>query len=65
MYRYRYSSSQSMPAQSTGRLETALGAPAALAPGSYLAIVEESPEVVLGTPSAREESGFHVILGKW
>ncbi len=36
-----------------------------LAPRSYLAIVERSPEVVPGTPSAREEAGFHVIHGTW
>jgi len=36
-----------------------------LAPRSYVAIVERSPEVVLGTPSAREEAGFHVVQGTW
>ena len=47
-------------------LRTAVGSQtAALAPGSYVAIVERSPEVVLGTPSAREESSFHVVLGTW
>jgi len=37
----------------------------ALAPRGYLAIVERSPEVVSGTPSAREEAGFHLIHGTW
>jgi hypothetical protein len=36
-----------------------------LSPGSYLAIVDESPEVVHGTPGAREESSYHAILGYW
>ena len=36
-----------------------------LTPRSYVAIVERSPEVVSGTPSAREEAGFHVIHGTW
>ena len=34
-------------------------------PRSYVAIVESSPEVELGTPSARQEESFHVIVGKW
>ena len=36
-----------------------------LEPNSYVAVVEESPEVVLGVGSAREEASYHVILGKW
>ncbi len=36
-----------------------------LEPRSYVAIVERSPEMELGTPSAQEEAGFHVILGRW
>jgi len=28
-------------------------------------VVEKSPEVVPGVASAREEAGYHVILGKW
>lgn len=36
-----------------------------LEPGSYVAVVEKSPEVVPGVASAREEAGYHVILGKW
>lgn len=36
-----------------------------LEPGSYIAVVDRSPEVELGTPLAREEASFHVILGSW
>jgi len=58
------------PAQSTSLLEAALGQPRSgddsrLTPGSYLAIVERSPEVELGTPVAKEQASFHVILGTW
>ncbi len=34
-------------------------------PGSYVAVVERSPEVVLGVPSPREEPSSHVIIGQW
>ena len=34
-------------------------------PGSYLATVDESPEVASGTASARREAGYHVILGEF
>jgi hypothetical protein len=36
-----------------------------LPPKTYVAVVESSPEVELGTPSAHEESSFHVIRGEW
>jgi len=36
-----------------------------IAPGSYVAIVRSQPELELGTPSAREEGSFHVVLGQW
>jgi len=36
-----------------------------LPPRTYVAVVESSPEVELGTPAAREESSFHVIKGEW
>jgi hypothetical protein len=36
-----------------------------LEPRSYVAIVEHSPETELGTPAAREEAGFHVVVGHW
>ncbi len=75
-YRYAYYASQSgtAPAQQTNRLEETLAAVtgrvtrkdlADFQPGSFVAVVDQSPEVVLGTPAAREESGFHVMVGKW
>lgn len=36
-----------------------------LEPGSYVALVERSPEVELGTPAAREVAGFHLVLGRY
>jgi hypothetical protein len=30
-----------------------------------VAIVERSAETELGTASAQEEAGFHVIVGRW
>ncbi len=61
------------PTQQTSRLEASLaGLPAPggpnrspLEPGSYVAVVEKSPEVVPGVASAREEASYHVILGRW
>lgn len=72
-YRYAYRSSSNLePTQDTSRLEEALYAldPARnsgrpLPPRSYVAIVQRSPEVVLGLSRAREEGSFHVILGTW
>ncbi len=59
------------PTFATSLMETAienacqtLGLPeASLGPGGYLAIVPVCPEVELGTPSARCEDSFHLILG--
>lgn len=53
--------------QQTGLLEFSLARAQSLSlePGSYAAIVERSPEVVVGTSAAHEEAGFHVILGTW
>jgi len=80
LYRSRYSYQRAMlgiyspgfrPEElRTGLLEDSIRAlmrPGAgsLAPRGYLAIVERSPEVVSGTPSAREEAGFHLIHGTW
>lgn len=56
-----------------GRLESRLGvlgmSPAAAAkairPGSYVAVVDESPEVELGTRAVGQESDLHLILGTW
>jgi len=61
------------PTQQTSRLEASLADVQTLAgagfsllePGSYVAVVEQSPEVVLGVASARQEASYHVILGKW
>ena len=36
-----------------------------LEPRSFVAIVEKSPEVVLGLDSAREEASLHVVVGQW
>ncbi len=57
----------------TGRLEDSITAiqkyganrkSTVLAPGSYAAIVEKSPEVELGT-DATEESSLHMVVGRW
>lgn len=75
-YYRRFSFNKSVsppPTFDTSLMETAiddacqtLGLPeASLGPGSYLAIVPFCPEVELGTPSARCEDSFHVILGAW
>ncbi len=58
------------PAQHTGRLESGITAvnmsyDQLLEPGSYIAVVTHSPEVVLGTRGATEEESFHVIRGRW
>ncbi len=60
------------PAVATSRLEQMRssgagqpGDPSLVVPGSYVAVVERSPEVVLGVPSPREEPSSHVILGQW
>ncbi len=60
------------PTQETNRMEKSLGEVVpimagrmSLAPNSYLAIVEKSPEVILGVASATEEASLHVILGNW
>ncbi|HVA48459.1 MAG TPA: hypothetical protein VNH11_18995 [Pirellulales bacterium] len=36
-----------------------------LAPRSYLAVVERSPEVVFGVDQVREEDSLHIVVGKW
>jgi hypothetical protein len=54
-----------------GRMEAGLAAAlqqvidGKLPPRSYVAIVDRSPETELGTPSAEEEAGFHVVVGRW
>jgi hypothetical protein len=72
--RYYWGNSSNLDTgQASNRLEQSLGSvngaqPAGkplLEPRSYIAVVDHSPEVELGTPSAREETSFHVILGSW
>jgi len=68
--------SRTRPVQGSSRLEQALddatsprgargGPPWGLHPRSYVAVVDRSPEVVLGVNRAREQGGFHVIRGTW
>lgn len=59
--------------QNTGRMETALARvlaitpdrTAPLGPGSYVAVVERSPEVALGLDDAQEKDSLHVVVGQW
>ncbi|MCA9100795.1 MAG: hypothetical protein KDA63_06595 [Planctomycetales bacterium] len=44
---------------------TLAGPPVNLAAGSYMAIVERSPEVVFGTDQAEEEASTHFVTGAW
>ncbi len=55
------------PSQWSSLLEESLGdvQAAKLEPGSYAAVAERSPEVVLGIDSPREQAGLHVIVGTW
>ena len=71
---YGYSGNQSNGA---GRHKSALergingawqgfqGEPNGLAPGSYVAIMDRSPELEIGLESSKEEEGLHVVHGKW
>ena len=43
----------------------AIGGTKTLEPGTYLAVVQRSPEVEVGVEFAAEEAGFHVISGTW
>jgi hypothetical protein len=60
------------PGQKNGLLEQVrarsarppAGAPL-LQPGSYVALVDRSPEVVFGVPAPHEEPSSHVIFGNW
>lgn len=71
---YYYSNSGTdldAPSLRTGVLERGIGASCSmssshkLGPRTYVAVMETSPEVSIGVESAREESSFHVILGRW
>jgi hypothetical protein len=59
------------PTLHTSILERALveltdsGHPVLSQPRSYVAIVERSPEMSFGLKTVKEESSFHVILGRW
>lgn len=67
----RTGSVRRLAAEGDDRLESGLAeaqrrlAESKLAPRTYVAIVERSPEVELGVAAAREEASFHVILGRW
>jgi hypothetical protein len=61
---------QQAPGMSTSRLEQSLHKygptyPLNPEPRTYLAIVDSSPQVVIGVDGATEESSFHVILGRY
>ncbi len=61
---------QQAPTMSTSRLEQSLRKygskyPLSPEPRTYLAIVDHSPEVVIGVDGATEEASFHVILGRY
>lgn len=57
--------------QSTSRLERAIGeaksavAGRSLAPRSYIAIVDRSPEADYGMSGGDEQAGFHLVRGNW
>jgi hypothetical protein len=59
------------PTQSTSVLEASIAAVRdqlerkALAPRTYIAIVERGPDVQLGTDAANEEASLHVVTGIW
>jgi len=65
---YRGSNQGDEPRLRTGLLEKTLRDGTNLSlmtPGSYVAIVDRSPEVVLGVSSVGEEASLHVIVGKY
>ncbi len=70
-YRYSYPISQNYaPNQSVSQREGILEQSLRewskkLAPRTFVAIVDRSPEVVLGVESAREEASLHVVAGHW
>lgn len=73
-YRGYFDPGLSPPTPQTSRLERLLaeaampnsaGGGAGMARCSYVAIVRESPEAALGTPAAREEASYHVVLGEY
>ncbi len=68
---YRVNGNEPEATQQTGVLERSLAAvqdellAGRVPPKTYIAIVNQSPEVQLGTPSAHEEASLHVVVGKW
>ncbi len=73
-YRGYYDPGLSPPTPQTSRLERLLaeaampnsvGGGAGMARRNYVAVVRESPEAALGTPAAREEASYHVVLGEY
>jgi len=72
-YRWMYGDRFGDVTQRTGRMEMTLSQLAVpdspdytlRVPGSYIAIVDKSPEVEPGTTSAVEEESYHVIIGRW
>jgi hypothetical protein len=36
-----------------------------LEPGTYLALVDISPDVPMGVPSTKQRESLHVIRGRW
>ena len=61
-----YSNNQTpTPVENETILERSLHHASDLPPQSFVAIMETSAEVELGTPSAREESSLHVIVGRY
>ena len=58
---------QRAPGMIEDQLERALGFASSkeFGPRSYVAIVDRSPEQEVGLESVDEESGFHVIVGRW
>jgi hypothetical protein len=63
--RYGMNNSLLEPAEAETILERSLQHASDLPPRTFVAITETSPEVELGTASAREESSLHVIVGGW
>jgi hypothetical protein len=59
-----YNQGSARPSTATSRLEK-MRSVDNMPPGSYAALVDRSPEVVLGVSSPREEPSSHVILGQW
>jgi hypothetical protein len=68
---YNNQNNANAPQQATGVLERTLRQVReqlnsnTLPPRTYIAIVEMSPEMELGTRSANEESSLHVVIGRW